>query len=89
MPKIHATVTSEDPDCVVSSYQITPATPGLILEDGGAVIIDTDSPIELTIIQITAQVGSQTILIANFTLEIYDCLPGVQFVGLESSYRAQ
>ena len=28
-------------------------------------------------------------MIANFTLEIYDCLPGVQFIDLRDSYRAQ
>lgn len=77
VPKIHAKVTSSHPDCEVKSYNISPSTPGLVMEEDGLIDVETEVPIEDTDVTITAQVGSQTIIIANMTLSVYDCLPGV------------
>lgn len=47
------------------------------MEEGGIIDVETEIPIEEVIVAITAQVGSQTIIIANMSVSVYDCLPGV------------
>ena len=82
VPKIEAKVTSSHPDCEVTSYNINPSTPGLKMEEDGFIDVETEVPIEDTAVSITAQVGSQTIIIANMTFSVYDCLPGLEIPGL-------
>lgn len=51
--------------------------------------METTNIIPETLVEITAQVNDQTVLIGKTSIEVFDCLDGFKLEGLESSYKLQ
>ena len=51
--------------------------------------METKAIIPETLVEITAQVGGETVLIGETSIHVFDCLQGFKLEGLESQYKVQ
>lgn len=60
------------------------------MDPNGTIHIETTYPIQPVFLEIIAEVGNQTIVASQFTIEVFDCISsGYGFPGMLPSYRSQ
>jgi hypothetical protein len=64
-----------------------PKLKGAYVDQEGILHMETKAIIPETLVEITAQVGGETVLIGKTSIQVFDCLPGFKLEGLESQYK--
>ena len=68
---------------------MTPELKGAYVDQEGILHMETKSIIPETLVEITAKVNGQIVLIGETSIHVFDCLKDFKLEGIESSYNVQ